>query len=466
MEWPSVRASSHASGGLPSRPTLLARWGCRAFTDSGNWFQLQWLPGWEGVHITVKELLPIVIGCAVWGDRWKGETVRCVCDNAAVVAIIKSGSSRDKRVMHLMRCLFFFTAIHQIVLAPSHIPGKLNTAADMLSRDGLSSFLQLVPEAKSQPSLLPQELLEALVLEQPDWTSESWRSALRSDPPSARIYKSGENRFLRFCDSCHVTPLPVSEDVLCKYVSHLADSDLKHRTIKTYLSGGRYYQIRSGFPDPFQSSHMPRLDYTLRGVKRVQAQKGGTRRSRLPITPSLLRLMKGVWAPSAGRDEKMIWAACCLAFFGFLRIREMTVPDGSGFVGRANSDLCRVAAVLSYLTCRGTGPGPLFVLEGGQGLTRSRFVSLVRSALDKVGVDQSAYCGHSFRIGAATTAAARGIEDSVIKTLGRWESLAYLQHVRIPRRQLVGYSSLLRARESSTPSKKQHPRLCVEFCWF
>ena len=24
MEWPSVRASSHASGGLPSRPTLLA----------------------------------------------------------------------------------------------------------------------------------------------------------------------------------------------------------------------------------------------------------------------------------------------------------------------------------------------------------------------------------------------------------------------------------------------------------
>ena len=148
---------------------------------------------------------------------------------------------------------------------------------------------------------------------------------------SQHTYKSGEKRFLCFCDSCHVTPLPVSEDVLCKFVSHLADSDLKHRTIKTYLSGVRYYNIRSGFPDPFQSSHMPRLDYTLRGVKRVQAQKGGTQRSRLPITPSLLRLMKGVWAPSTGRDEKMIWVACCLAFFGFLRIGEMTVPDGSGF---------------------------------------------------------------------------------------------------------------------------------------
>ena len=30
----------------------------------------------------------------------------CVCDNAAVVAIVNSGSSKDSLVMHLMRCLF------------------------------------------------------------------------------------------------------------------------------------------------------------------------------------------------------------------------------------------------------------------------------------------------------------------------------------------------------------------------
>ena len=105
----------------------------------------------------------------------------------------------------------------------------------------------------------------------------------------------------------------------------------KHHTIKTYLSGVQYCHITSGFPDPLRNSYMPRLDYTLRGVKWVQAQKGGTQPSRLLITPLLLRLMKGVWAPSAGQDEKMIWAACCMAFFGFLRIGEMTVPDGSSF---------------------------------------------------------------------------------------------------------------------------------------
>ena len=55
---------------------------------------------------------------------------------------------------------------------------------------------------------------------------------------------------------------------------------------------------------------------------------------------------------------------------------------------------------------------------------------------------QDQYCGYSLRI-AATTASAKGMEDSIIKTLGRWESVAYLQCVKIPRQQLAGYSKLL-----------------------
>ena len=47
-------------------------------------------------------------------------------------------------------------------------------------------------------------------------------------------------------------------------------------------------------------------------------------------------------------------------------------------------------------------------------------------------MDQRMYCGHSFLIGAAKTTGTRGIEDSVIKNLGRWESAAYLQYIRIP----------------------------------
>ena len=76
-------------------------------------------------------------------------------------------------------------------------------------------------------------------------------------------------------------------------------------------------------------------------------------------------------------------------------------------------------------------------------LTRQRFVAVVREGLQSAGIDSSKYSGHSFWIGAATTAAAKGIEDCIIKTLGRWESLAYLQYKKIPRSQLAGFSNML-----------------------
>ena len=102
-----------------------------------------------------------------------------------------------------------------------------------------------------------------------------------------------------------------------------------------------------------------------------------------------------------------------------------------------------MSAILDYLCARGMSAGPLFQFKDGHPLTRQRFVDAVRKGLQQAGVDQKKYCGHSFRIGAATTAAARGVEDSVIKTLGRWESLAYLQYVKIPRSQLTGISNIL-----------------------
>ena len=69
------------------------------------------------------------------------------------------------------------------------------------------------------------------------------------------------------------------------------------------------------------------------------------------------------------------------------------------FVGRTGSDLCPVAAVLDFLQARGISPDPLFLFEDRRPLTRQRFVVLVRDALRKVHIDQSKYCGHSFRIG-------------------------------------------------------------------
>ena len=105
--------------------------------------------------------------------------------------------------------------------------------------------------------------------------------------------------------------------------------------------------------------------------------------------------------------------------------------------------LCPVAALLAYVAIRGKQPGPLFCFASGAYLTRDRFVQEVRKALSAVGLDQSKYAGHSFHIGPATTAAAVGIEDSTIKTLGRWESAAYQLYVKLPREVLTSISSKL-----------------------
>ncbi len=70
-------------------------------------------------------------------------------------------------------------------------------------------------------------------------------------------------------------------------------------------------------------------------------------------------------------------------------------------------------------------------------------MSHVYSALSTLGLDGSAYAGHSFRIGAATTAAQSGIADSTIQVLGQWKSAAFLRFIKTPHQDLAPYSLTL-----------------------
>ena len=113
------------------------------------------------------------------------------------------------------------------------------------------------------------------------------------------------------------------------------------------------------------------------------------------------------------------------------------------FLGRTGSGLCPVSAVLAYIAIRREVAGPLFMFSDSSPLTRTKLISAVQRALAQAGFDTAGYTGHSFRIGAATTAAQAGIEDSVIKMLGRWESGAYHRYLRTPRDTLAAVSCQL-----------------------
>lgn len=279
-------------------------------------------------------------------------------------------------------------------------------------------------------------------------------------------------------------PFPVSEAVLCYYVACLGQDGLASTSIKTYLSGIRQVQISHGFPEPHVGS-MPRLQQVMRGVRVEQGKDGRTPRTRLPITPGILKRMKLVWEKEgASWDTTMLWAVSTVAFFSFCRSGELTIPSEGAFdssahlayeditvnnhinpsivairlkksktdpfregvritIGRTNNEVCPVVALLAYLARRGEGPGPLFRWQDGRALTRDQFVKAVRRTLTKAGLPAEQFAGHSFRIGAATTAATMGLEDSLIQTLGRWKSAAYLLYVKLDPSKLAAVSAIM-----------------------
>jgi len=65
-----VSSLARSSPGVVLTLDASGSWGCGAFESAGKWFQIQWLGALDGAHITVKELLAVVVACALWGSQW------------------------------------------------------------------------------------------------------------------------------------------------------------------------------------------------------------------------------------------------------------------------------------------------------------------------------------------------------------------------------------------------------------
>ena len=228
---------------------------------------------------------------------------------------------------------------------------------------------------------------------------------------------------------------------------------VSYKTIKVYLAGIRLGHVERGFEDPTEDE----LLHLLRtSIKRSQ---GVSSHTRLPITITVLQTLKSQLSldPSFSPLEKrLLWAAFTLAFYGFLRASEFATPNltwrhiqlaGDRYtvlieqsktrhghtiaIHASGTSTCPVRALQLYFSAILPLQDDSPVFKGGRfsPLDRQHLTNTIRHLLLKTKYSHHQYSSHSFKSGAATTAAAAGIPDWLIKILGRWSSNAFQVYI-------------------------------------
>ena len=82
-------------------------------------------------------------------------------------------------------------------------------------------------------------------------------------------------------------------------------------------------------------------------------------------------------------------------------------------IARTGSQVCAVIAMQHYFQLVAPSSGPLFSFQFGRLLTRSAVISLLRDIVRLVGLPFHSLKGHTFRVGAASAAAAVGLQWSL-----------------------------------------------------
>jgi len=189
------------------------------------------------------------------------------------------------------------------------------------------------------------------------------------------------------------------------------------------------------------------------------------------------------------RDKFMLWSAFTLAFFGFLRSSEFTSPSTSHFnalshlsgisfnsdgslslhlkssktdpyrqgcsllIAPSGQSICAVRAIRKYMAHHPFNlDGPIYTFQSGLYLTRTQVTSPLCLLLKRLHIPTELYASHSFRIGAATTAAKAGLPPWLNQTLGRWSSNCFALYIRTPSSILQKVPGLLANAAAGTQS--------------
>ena len=309
-------------------------------------------------------------------------------------------------------------------------------------------------------------------------------------------YKTSLNR-LKDCETeTKVTmTLPLDEKKILTFIGYLLKKGLAASTIESYLSGLRQAQIAAGMGD--MNLRTPLIKQIIRGRKNQSLTEGSNTKTRLPITPAILKVMKDYIKKSELRTERklLIWCIACTGFNGGFRIHEILPQNKKTFdpfktllqedaslehvnvngkkVGtlqirlktektnrskkhtivdlyQSGNSICPIRAFTKWYAARSkTGENlPLFLDEEGQAFTGRRFNlfldGFVKARFPEI---EGRITSHSFRAGLATMLGQLGYCDEDIKSSGRWSSRAFLDYLKLPRTQRANMARELASME-------------------
>ena len=145
-----------------------------------------------------------------------------------------------------------------------------------------------------------------------------------------KSYSAGVWHYLQFCTLAKKNALPATRSTLLLFVTYLASLNLSYSTIKVYLSRVRSLHTTHGHHIAFSRQLTPRIQ-VLKDIRKYQAI-GASSRICHPITIQIMVGIKSILQKNPHSYHSiMMWAACCLAFFGFLRSSEFIVPSQEAY---------------------------------------------------------------------------------------------------------------------------------------
>ena len=293
-------------------------------------------------------------------------------------------------------------------------------------------------------------------------------------------YRSGWRSYVRACEHIGLNPAPATETKLLAFIAHAHEFfHLRATTICNYLSAICYVHKISGMNTPRRGGSL--LGLALDGCARSDKEAGKEPRVRLPVTGALLaRLISSLdllqfsdcrfacyaslsyfGAFRAGdllrqqRNGRLTWDD--VRFFPSMQAPQFCIlnvrmdkinqvgPSVAVTIPATGSLTCPVRLLLLYMSFfpERHSDGSVFSPTAELSYSYAKALLETRQRLRAIGVDGRLFGCHSYRIGAATVAARRGLPDWAVKTLGRWNSACYQRYIRMEADLVASLSATL-----------------------